>query len=159
MGMGLLTRILGVISFVGISTTFSRVDSATYPYSILQPSTFRHVVIPNAGQQNVDLYAPPLGSAPTALTVYAVRDPGEPAIEYFLARNGRNVHRSGWVTIAGKRLALERADFRGYRVRYRQEQVTFRAAGYFWRLTVSYDLRFKQYRGIMLRMLRSFRLR
>lgn len=159
MGMALVKGIVGVVSLVGVTTTYSRVNSSVYPYSIREPSTFRHVVIPNDGEQNVDLYAPPIGSAPTAVTVYAEHDGGQNAIEYFITHHGRNVHRSAWVTIMGRKMALECADFNSFGVHYRQEEVTFHARGYFWRLTISYELRYRSYRPVLLKMLGTFKLR
>jgi hypothetical protein len=160
--MGMVVQgVVGVVALVGVSTNTAWVTSSIYPYSIKAPTTFRHVVLPTVTGQNEDLYAPPIGSAATSVTVYADRSgSGEGAIEYFVSHHGQHVHQSGTVSIMGKRIAVECADFNSYGTRYRQEEVTFSAGGYFWRLTASYELRYSgRYRVPMLRMLGSFRLR
>jgi hypothetical protein len=61
--------------------------------------------------------------------------------------------------LAGRREPLIRADFKGLPGRWTIERVSFVARGLVWYITASYDVRYRNLRPTLLRMMRSFRLR
>lgn len=154
---------LGVYPFLGamvlarVSVSWTPFHSSLYPYSISQPSSFRHVVLPNTANQQVDYFFPSKGSFPTNVNVvaapgHAVRD----EVAYLKEINGHNIHRSAWVRIMGHREALMHADFNGLAGRYVVEQVRFADGDTVWQLTASYESKYRKMRPLMLRMLASF---
>lgn len=150
---------IGTITFAGIRVTWHPYSSTLFPYTISQPSSFRHVVITDISGRNSDYFYPDLGSNTTDVNVYA-----QPQ---HLARDQSTLHsmgathasRSGWVRIQGKHLQLQRRDLRGLAGHWIMEQVTFNAHGWLWHLTASYDYRYRSMRSMMLRMLQSFKAR
>lgn len=154
---GILTPIAGALLLSGITISWIHFDSNIYPYSITQPSSFRHLVLPTASDQKIDYFFPSLGSTTTNVNISATR--GNAAVDvrqYLRSVEGTHVRKVGWLRIMGRNLTLTRADFKGYFGRYAEEQVSFTAGGYAWRLTASYDLRYSNLRNTMLRMIRSF---
>ena len=164
MGRGKLYSIpvIGIFALAGVVVTWSRTSSTIYPYSIEQPSSFRHEVVRD-GALNVagDFYWPtPPGSSITNLNVKAV--PGSRVKDgsaSLRSQSGRNVHRISWMHLAGQREPLIRADFKGIPGRWTIEQVTFVARGLVWYVTASYDVKYRKFRPMLLRMMKSFRLK
>jgi hypothetical protein len=158
MGPGVL-RVVNILAFSGILVSWSSFRSGTYPYTISRPSSFRHAVLQNAEGQRVDYFFPSLGSRTTNVNVAAVpaRDADDEA-SFLKASGGKHVRQSGWIRIMGHRVRIVCADYSVY-WSWRVEQVGFVSHGRFWRLTMSYDPRYRKLRPIMLRMLRSFRAR
>jgi hypothetical protein len=165
MGVGKLHTIAAAVAFgaAGVGVVWSPFSSTIYPYSISQPSSFKHIVIRDASDVPIDYFFPALGSSTTNLNIKAV--PGhETGIQdqVNLLRNngGQHIRRSGWMQLAGQRLALLCADFNNLAGRYTEERVSFGARGMVWDLTASYDHKYKKIiRPVLLRMMRSFRLR
>jgi hypothetical protein len=150
---------VGLVVLAGVSITWTPFHSTLYPYSLSQPSSFKHAVLTlDASSQKVDYFSPPLGSSVTNVTIVAT--PGDPlqnALDYLKSIDGHHIHRSGWISLAGARRPLIRADFDGYPGKWTVEEVSFAAAGYYWRLSMSYARQFKNLRSTMLRMIQSFK--
>src|SRR5579859_6446288 len=95
---------LGALLLAGVSISWTPFRSSVYSYSISQPSSFRHVVLPNTANQKVDYFFPSVGSFPTNVNILAT--PGtvvQNQVAYLKQMNGRNIHRSAWITIMGRR--------------------------------------------------------
>lgn len=151
---------VGGIIMLGVSISWSKFDSNVYPYRISQPSSFRHIVETDSVGHRSDFFFPSLGSSTTSVSVWAT--PGDAAVspmQNLRDKEGQNVHRSGTITVVGKKMRLFCADFQGLSGAWTEEQVSFIAQGYVWRLTASYDRRYKALRSTMLRMLASFKIR
>jgi hypothetical protein len=157
MGPGLL-RIVNIIALSGILVSWSSFHSDTYPYTISKPSSFTHAVLKDASGRRGDYFFPSLGSRTTNVNIFssAPRDADNEAA-HLNAIEGRHVRQSGWLQIMGHRVRLMCADFSSYWGPWRVEQVGFVSHGRFWRLTASYDLKYRRLRSVMLRMLRSFK--
>src|SRR5579875_2738106 len=98
------------------STTVSWITfhSTIYPYTVAQPSSFRHVVLMDTDNHRVDYFSPALGSFTTNVNIYAVPGhavPNEAA--YLRSIGGKHVHVSGRLTLLGKPLPLIMGDFSG----------------------------------------------
>lgn len=153
--------LIGVLALTSVSVTWSRTSSSIYPYTIEQPSSFRHLVLRDpALNTEADFYFAPLGGSITNLNVKATtgrRDKGDGA--RLTALGGQHLRRVAWVHLAGQREPLMRADFKGIVVRFAIEQVTFTARARNWYVSMSYDLKYQKMRPTLLRMLNSFRLK
>lgn len=131
--------------------------SQTYPYSILQPSSFRHVLFKDTSNRSVDFFFPSLGSSTTNLNVYADVEAGAiNEMGYLRALGGKKIHISGHILIDHKRRPLIAANFSGLAGKWTMEQVSFKQGGRVWHLTASYAVQYRSLRTIMLHMLRSF---
>lgn len=154
--------IIGAVLLGGstVSLTWQPFASKLYPYSISQPSSFRHEVITTASGSQVDYFFPAFtGSFPTNVNVSAVRGTDvQDEVRYLQEHNGHHVQRVGFLKFMGRHHAIVRADFDGLTGKWVEEQISFPASGYFWRITASYEPRFRRLRPLMLRMLASFRL-
>lgn len=151
-------RLVAVVA-AGIGVHWLPFHSAVYGYHVMQPSSYRHIVIMNIEHHREDYFAPSLGDYVTSVTIYCDRDDTS-AASVFDANGGFDIHRSGWITIMGKRYPLIRGEFRSLSgERYTEEQVDFALGGHRWHLTMSYAQRFRNQRHIMLKMLKSFRFR
>jgi hypothetical protein len=147
-----------LISLATIGVSWSRVNSSTYPYSLSQPSSYRHIVFRDTSDHDVDYYFPSLGSTITNLNVYARPGCGLPnQVAYFRSIGGQHPHRSGWITVSDHRLPLMKADFSVLAGRWTVERITFPNQGLVWYVTASYDVRYRSVRPTLLRMMRSFR--
>jgi hypothetical protein len=142
---------LALLTTVGSPVTWTRVQSSLYPYTIEQPSSFRHVVLQDATNRRVDYFFPSLGSFTTNLHVSAVHG-GASSAE---TRGGTT---SEVVRLAGHQRPLRRREMHGVAGRWTMEQVTFTGCGLTWSLTLSYAPQYRSLRPTMLRMLTSFRL-
>ncbi len=150
---------LGALVLAGVSISWTPFRSSVYSYSISQPSSFKHVVLPNTANQQVDYFFPSVGSFPTNVNIVAT--PGttvQNQAAYLKQMNGRNIRRSAWIDIMGQREALMHADFNSLAGKFSVEQVRFAYKGTVWQLTASYELKFRKMRPLMLRMLKSFRV-
>jgi hypothetical protein len=154
-----LRSILGAAVFSGIIVTWSPFQSHLYPYTVSQPSSYRHIVLQDAAGHGVDYFFPSLGSFTTNVNIWA--EPGHSVSNdgvYLRSMGAKNIQRSGWMKIVGQRRPIMRGDFKGIAGRWTVEQVTFSAAGLVWHLTASYDPKFKKVRPTLLRILSSFKL-
>jgi len=152
-------RTLAAVLFAGITTTTIHFSSTLYPYSIDQPSSFRHIIFTDTDNHRVDYFFPALGSFTTNANIYAV--PGRDAPDeqtYLHSIGGHHVKRSARISIAGQLRPVMRGDFKGIAGRWTIEQVTFAAHGYVWHLTASYDVKYKKMRPILIAILSSFKL-
>jgi hypothetical protein len=140
------------------TVTWKRVSSNIYPYSIYQPSSFRHLVVRETSNLLADYYYPSLGSSITNLNVKATKGTLPKNPESNQSLTGRPAKRSGWVNIAGHRCPLMRTDFKGLIGQWTVERVTFGSHGLVWYVSASYDHRYRNLRPQLLRMMRSFRL-
>lgn len=160
MSVALLLRLLSVVLVTHVSITWVPFSSDAYPYTIRQPSSFRYAPLVNVFHQKVDYFTPSLGSATTYVSVLAVPGTTLPNPVTFLRNQaGFRVHRSGAVSIMRRQRVLTCANFSSFGSRWTEEQVSFVASGYVWRLTASYDPKFKSLRPLMLKMLSGFKLR
>ncbi len=163
MGRGKLSRIPAVVAFglASVRIVWSPFSSATYPYAISMPSSFRAIVIHDISNVPVDYFFPPLSSSITNLNVKAV--PGHTLTDEakrLKELGGRHVRTSAWLHIADQRVPVICADFKGLTAQYTIERVTFLGRGMVWYVTASYDHRYRnKIRPTLLRMMRSFRLR
>lgn len=162
MGRNLAFRLpaFAMLGLLSVGVTWTRAQSTVYPYSILQPSSFRHVVLYNTQGRPVDFFSPSLGSASTSVTVVALsgRTPAN-EIQILRGRGGKNAHVSESMSIAGQRVKLVGADFHGMIGRFTVEQCSFVSQGMVWTLTASYDSKYRKLRPTMMRMIRSFQAR
>lgn len=149
--------VLGAIVLASVSVSWAPFRSTVYSYTISQPSSFKHVVLANTANQQVDYFFPSVGSFPTNVNIVAV--PGHTVgnwVSYFRNMNGHNIHRSGWLKVMGDRRPLIHADFNTLIGNYSVDQVRFVFKDTVWQLTASYETRFRGMRPLMLRMLASF---
>lgn len=158
-----ISRILptmGALTIVGSGLTPVRSTSAEYPYSVVVPSSYRYLVIKDTENRNIDYYFPSVGSTVTNVHIYATRGlPNQSQGSYMRGEGGRSVHRVGVLSVAGQHLPIMHAEFQGLNSKWGIDQVTFVAHGMFWRLTASYDRKYRNMRPTMIRILESFRLR
>jgi hypothetical protein len=150
---------LGALVLAGVSISWTPFRSSVYSYSISQPSSFKHIVLPNTAKQQVDYFFPSIGSFPTNVNIVAV--PGTTVQNekaYLKQMNGQNIHRSAWLDIMGHREALMHADFNSLAGKFSIEQARFAYKGTVWQLTASYERKYRKMRALMLRMLASFRV-
>jgi hypothetical protein len=149
------------ILLAGVTLHWSPFNSTLYPYSIQQPSSFRHEPGVTADGIKVDYFFPVLtGSFVTNVSISATRGTTMVnPVSYLHSLNGRNVRQMGWLTVNGKKKPVMCADFSGLTSRWTEEQVSFAANGYVWHLTASFEPKFKKQLKTMLKMLQSFRLR
>lgn len=150
---------LGAIVVASVSVTWSPFHSSLYPYSISQPSSFRHIVLPNTASQQVDFFFPSVGSYTTNVNVLA--EPGRAKrdeVAYLQGLNGRHIRVSARLRIMGHRRVLTHADFSSLAGNYSIEQIRFVYKDTVWQLTASYQTQFRKMRPMMLRMLKSFRV-
>jgi hypothetical protein len=149
---------LGVVVLASVSVSWTPFHSSLYPYSISQPSSFKHVVLPNTANQKVDYFFPSIGSFPTNVNIVAT--PGHAArdeVAYLKGISGHHIRRIGWLKIMGRRLAVMHADFNGLAGKYSVDQIRFGYKDTVWQLTASYETKYRKMRPMMLRMLASFR--
>lgn len=151
---------LGAIVLGSVSISWTPFHSSLYPYSISQPSSFKHVVLTNTANQQVDYFFPSLGSYTTNVNIVAV--PGnkvQDEVALLKESNGHNIHRSVWLTIMGRRVKFMHATFSGLAGSYAIDQARFVYNHMVWQLTASYASKYrKAMRPLMLRMLASFRI-
>lgn len=150
---------LATIALSGVSFTWHRYTSDVYPYSIEQPSSYRHIVLHDTANRAVDYFFPSVGSFTTNVNIYAF--PSSQASNegaYLRSVGGRNIHPDGGIKVAGKWVPLTVSRFRGIAAHWTIEQATYFNQGMVWRITASYEDRFRHLRPILLRMLRSFKL-
>jgi len=155
----LLKIAVGAVTLAGIGVTWTTFNSTIYPYSISQPSSFRHGVWSQTDDQKVDYFYPSLGSSVTRVSIMAQRGAhatGE--IPYLRDLGGHSIHQSGQLSVLGQSRRLICADLPFLGGSFRVEQLTFVAGGYVWRLTASYEMRFRWIRSTMLHMLHTFKL-
>jgi hypothetical protein len=146
-------------SVLALHASSVQFNSTIFPYSLLQPSAFRHVILPT-DPLKVDYFFPNLGSYTTNVNVYAERQQDDPDDAKFLHDyGGKHVRKDGTITIMGKKLEFTRADFKSVTGRWIEDRVSFLADGLVWHLTMSYDVKYRSMRPVMVRMLESFRLR
>lgn len=149
--------VLGAIVLASVSVSWAPFRSTVYSYTISQPSSFKHIVLPNTANQQVDYFFPSVGSFPTNVNIVGV--PGHAVgnwVSYFHGINGHNIHRSGWVNVMGQRRPLMHADFSTLVGKFSVDEVRFVDRDTVWQLTASYEPRFRSMRTLMLRMLASF---
>jgi hypothetical protein len=150
---------LGAIVLASVTVSWAPFHSSLYPYSISQPSSFKHVVLPNTANQQIDFFFPSVGSYTTNVNIVAVsgrtvRD----ETAYLKGINGRHIRVSGRLRIMGHRRTLMHADFDSLAGKYSVDQMRFVYKGTVWQLTASYQVQFRKMRLMMLRMLASFRV-
>lgn len=150
---------MGAIVLVGISIKWSTFNSTLYPYSISQPSTFSHQVGTLGGLPADIFFANGLGSYTTNVNITAQRGNSVAQdLAVFRRQSDGTAKSVGWLRVMGHNLQLIRSKSDGLVGPWVEERVTFSAGGYTWRLTASYEPRYKRLRPTMLRMLASFKL-
>jgi hypothetical protein len=160
MGASALIRVISMVLLGHVTITWLHFSSDVYPYDISQPSSFSHVVYVTAGHRNIDYFSPSLGSATTDVNIFTTPGNSLPNPNAYLRNQGGfNVKSDGWLTVDSHRRRITLADFQSFGNRWSVEQVSFLSRGTIWRLTASYDLKYRSLRPIMLRMLSSFKLR
>ncbi|HZS93516.1 MAG TPA: hypothetical protein VFA78_01865 [Chloroflexota bacterium] len=152
---GLLTT----ASLTGIHVSWVHFASNLYPYSVSQPSSFKHVVLQDAADHRIDYFYPALGSFTTNVNIWGQRDGTlQDEAREIEALGGRHVRRIGTLEVMGRHRQVIRGDFRGISGRWSIEQVDFRSKGWSWHLTASFDPRYKKMLPTLLHILRSFRI-
>jgi hypothetical protein len=137
--------------------TWIQFTSSILPYSVSQPSSFRHVILQT--DHKSDYFFPNLGSFTTNVNVYADPPPARSDdISYLRDFGGQHVTAEGTINILGKKRRLVRAQFKGVAGQWIEERVSFAAGGLFWHATVSYDVRYHKLLPVMLHVLTTFRL-
>lgn len=154
--LGMLARVSAIVAFSGITVNWLPFRSPTYPYTILQPSSYKHVVIEDTSGQSVDYFFPSLGSSLTNVNIYCDHSHLN-AAAVLRSSGAKHVQRTARIVIDGAKRTLIRGDFQGIPGRWTVEQVVFADHGHIWHLTASYASRFRNQRPIMLKMLTSFK--
>jgi hypothetical protein len=148
---------IALVVLAGITVNWLNFRSSIYPYRISQPSSYQHQVIEDVSHEKRDYFFPGLGSFVTNVNIFADHSKlSAPA--YLRSIGGRHVRKIGMIRIMGKWRTIYAADFTlSYSGPYTLEQVCFSASHRLWRLTMSYDWKFrKKQRPLMLKMLKSF---
>jgi hypothetical protein len=154
--LGILARVAAILAVSGANVVWAPFKSSTYPYTILQPSSYKHIVIDDTAGHPVDYFFPSLGSSLTNVNVYCDHGHVNPALS--LRNSGaKHVTRVGRILIDGTRRTLVRAAFTGLPGHWTVEQVVFSMHGHVWHLTASYADQFRSQRPIMMKMLKSFK--
>ncbi|GAC1513910.1 MAG: hypothetical protein NVS2B16_19770 [Chloroflexota bacterium] len=145
------------VALAGTKITYEPFVSTLYPYRLLQPSSFRHVVLVDLNGHMVDYFYPALGSSVTNVNIFE-DEHGEMRDEGALMRaSGASwVHVSGYIPIGGKRFPIVSGDRSGLPGRWREEYVEFSASRKVWHLTMSYLLKYRSMRPTMVHMLGTF---
>jgi hypothetical protein len=155
-----VARLLGVVAVAGVSISWVHFSSTVYPYTMSQPSSFRHVVLMNTAHVKVDYFSPSLGSAVTDVAVYAVPGSKRPDPDTYLRdENGTHIRAGGSIVIDGKKRSLTAADFSSFGNRWTVEQASFVENGMVWRLSLSYEPKYQKLRPVMVKMVQSFAVR
>lgn len=154
--LGFLARVSAILAFSGVTVNWAPFRSPTYPYRILQPSSYKHMVMQNTSGHNVDYFFPSLGSLLTNVNIYCDHIHVSAARE-LRSLGAKSVRGNGRILIDGNRRALIRGSFTGMAGQWTQEQVVFTDHGRVWHLTISYARQFRNQRPIMMKMLRSFK--
>src|SRR5947209_5978001 len=123
----------------GIKISWVPFASTVYPYTIQQPSSYRHIVYPDASGRKIDYFAPGLGSFVTNVSIYATAGPSQGQATAMRESGARSIHVSGHLVIAGKRRSLVCGDWHGIAGQWREEQIEFTSGGLVWPITMSYD--------------------
>jgi hypothetical protein len=157
-----------VLAFIVITTAtrdvsaatvnWKRVSSTIYPYSISQPSSFRHLVVRETSNLLADYYWPSLGSSITNLNVKATKGSVPKSLAADESLSGKPAKRSGWMLIAGHRSPLMRTDYKALVGQWTVERVTFASHGLVWYVSASYEHQYRSLRPQLLRMMHSFKL-
>jgi hypothetical protein len=151
---------VSILTFVKITVAWTHFDSTTYPYSVTQPSSYRHVVLRDTANRLVDYFFPSLGTFTTNVNIVAYRGDTLPnEVTYMRSLGGHHVAQVGNVKIAGQTVPVVQGRFTGVVAHYTLVQVAFTDSGLIWRLTCSYDDRFARLRHMLMRIIRSFQLR
>jgi hypothetical protein len=152
---------LGAVVLIGITVKWSPFSSTIYPYTISQPSTFKHQPATTpSGQQFDYFFADGLGSFTTNVNITAQRgNKVAHELAVFRSEGASKPKQDGWLRVMGHNLRLNHFVTHGLAGTWIEERVTFVAGGYTWVLTASYDPRYKNLLPTMLRMLGSFKLR
>ncbi len=154
--LGTLVRVSALVAFSGITVNWLPFSSQTYPYTVQQPSSYKHVVIQDISGNPVDYFFPSLGSWITNVNIYC--DHGHLNAAADLRSVGaKHVHRVARILIDGTRRTLIRGQFNSIAGRWTEEQVVFPDHGKVWHLTASYASQFHSQRPIMIKMLKSFK--
>lgn len=153
---------VGAIFSLGTFATiaWTPFSSALYPYTVSQPSSYRHVVLQDSAGHNADYFFPSLGSYTTNVSIYA--EPGRTIgndAAYLRSTGGKHVHKSGTFSIASQQVPILHADFHGLAGNWSVDRICFQTQGMVWYLTASYDQRYRRLLPLLMRMLHSFRLR
>ncbi|GAC1445429.1 MAG: hypothetical protein NVSMB52_06510 [Chloroflexota bacterium] len=151
---------MGIIVLSKVIITWMPFVSTVYPYAIMQPSSFQHLLVHGTSDTNVDYFFGAQGSSVTNVNIDAV--PGQisqsPRI-YLQKKDARHIRKGGTVTILGEKRRLWDADFHGLAGPWTVETTSFAARGWIWKLTISYEKHTQKLRPIMMRMLQSFKIR
>jgi hypothetical protein len=148
---------LGAVVVASVSVSWTPFHSALYPYSLSQPSSFKHVVLVNTANQHVDYFFPSVGSFLTNVNIMALSGhAGQDRVICQQGITGDHRYRRGWLTIMGQRQALMHADFHSLAGKYSIEQVCVVKNRTLWQLTASFEAKYRTMRSMMLRMLVSF---
>ncbi|GAC1327052.1 MAG: hypothetical protein NVS2B16_01920 [Chloroflexota bacterium] len=151
---------VGAITFAGVRITYDPFTSTIYPYRVLQPSSFRHIVVLDLTGHGVDYFYPDLGSFVTNVNIYAVT-PGQMKNQAQMMHptGAKHVHISGYLRVDKKRVPIFSSDHRAFPGHWREETAQFSSGGMIWHVTISYLLRYRNLRPVMMRMIRSFHIR
>jgi hypothetical protein len=154
--LGFLGRVGAAVVFSGVTVTWATFKSPTYPYTILQPSSYKFTAIDDLAGKPVDYFFPSLGSGITYVSV-SCEHKYKSAWTVFHSNGAKHVQPDGRILIDGTWRALTRGDFEGLLGRWTEEQAVFTAHGRVWRVTASWAMRFRSQRPVEMRMLRSFK--
>jgi hypothetical protein len=149
-------QIVWLIALSGITVKWLPFHSHVYPYSIRQPSSYRHEVIQDTANQQIDYFFPSLGSSVTNVNIYCDGTNAN-TVKRLEAIGGSHVHRSAWLTVMGKHYPVIYADFSSYNQYWTLEQVTIPVQGHVCHLTASYSHKYRNQRAIMMKMLATFK--
>jgi hypothetical protein len=154
--LGSVARVSAILAFSGITVTWVPFRSPTYPYRILQPSSYKYLAIDDTSGRPHDYFFPSLGSQITNVNIYC--DHLNAAAKKELQTAGaKHIQSDGRILIDGSRRVLFKGQFRGLIQNWTEERTVFAEHGRVWHLTISYEPRFRSQRPIMIKMLKSFK--
>jgi hypothetical protein len=155
--LGTVARVSAILAFSGISITWVPFRSPTYPYKMLQPTSYKHLAIDDTSGRPVDYFFPSLGSLITNVNVFCDRVHTTARADLQSA-GAKHIHSDGRILIDGRRRALVEGQFGSSLAgNWTQERAVFTAHGHVWHLTMSYAQQFRSQRPIMIKMLKSFK--
>ena len=151
--------VIATMISMGVKIRWAPFHSTIYPYTISQPSSFTHGILPTPSGQQGDFFFPALGSFTTGLNIVAEplkTDPPPADAVYLRSTGGKQVQAASFVTIMKHRSLMYRANYAGLAGHWTEERLSFAANGYYWHITVSYAYKYRSMRSLMIRMVQSF---
>lgn len=142
----------------GVRVRYLPFTSTLYRYTLMQPDSFRHIVLRDPVGRQVDYFYPALGSSVTDVNIYAERHNHLDDQAAILRVTGAvRVRVSGHLAVGHMKIAIVSGDRSGIPGKWREEGAEFIENGQVWHMTMSYLFKYASLRPMMLHMLETFR--